>query len=91
MDSQQPFLRDADRGAMKRPAVAKKDDVADRLFDYQLVEKVRPLMLPAAKVHRSRQPPKGAVTAIKINAVNSVTALSERPAQTLEKSCRHAL
>jgi len=91
VNAQQASFGDADGGAMKRPAITKKDDIADRVLNYQTVEKLRPLVLRTAKIHCSRESPKCAVTTVKINAVYGVTSFSERPTQTVKKPCRQPL
>src|SRR5712671_5029004 len=89
--TQQTVFGDADCRAMQRPTITKKDDVADPLIDHQPFEKLRPFVLAAAKIHRSRKPPERAIAAVKINPVDSVAAVRKRPPETLEEACRHSL
>jgi hypothetical protein len=96
-----PFLDDvhADRPrycdpngrTMQRPAVAEQNEITDRIVDDQAVEKLRPLMLAAAEVDRTRKPPECLVAAVEINPVYSVAPRRERLSETREKTRGHPL
>src|SRR5260370_18001395 len=77
--TQQAGLGKADCRPMQRPTVTKKDDVADPLADHQPFEKLRPLVLAAAKIHRSGKPPERPISAVKINPVDGVAPVRTRP------------
>src|SRR5216683_2867316 len=89
--TQQTGFGDADCRAVQRPTIPKKDDVADALIDHQPFEKLRPFVLAATKIHRSRKPPERPISAVKINPVDGVAAVRKRPPETLEEACRHSL
>src|SRR6266404_9948149 len=89
--TQQAGFGDADRRAMQRPTITKEDDVADPLVDHQPLEKLRPFVLAAAKIHRSRKAPERPISAVKINPVDGVAAVCKRSPETLEEACRHSL
>src|SRR6266404_3719171 len=89
--TQQAGFGDADRRAMQRPTITKEDDVADPLVDHQPLEKLRPFVLAAAKIHRSRKAPERPISAVKINPMDGVAAVCKRPPETLEEACRHSL
>src|SRR5689334_4335409 len=91
VNSQRTALGNPYCGAVQRPAIAEQDDVADRPFDDQPIEKFRPLLRTAAKIDASREPPECPVAPIKINPANRVAALGESPTEALEKSRRHPL
>ena len=91
VNSQCAPLGDADGSSVQRPAIAEQNDVADRPLDDQPIEKLRPFLRTAAKIHGSRQPPECPITAVEINPVNRVAAPDERLTQTLEKSRGHPL
>src|ERR1700730_5883580 len=89
--TQQTGFGDADCRAMQRPTITKKDDVADPFIAHQPFENLRPFVLAAAKIHRSRKPPERAVAAVKINPMDSVAAVCEHPPEVLEEAGRHSL
>src|SRR5260370_41800391 len=91
VNSQGTPLGDADGSSVQRPAIAKQNDVADRPLDNQPVEKLRPFLRTAAKIHGSRQAPECSIAAVEINPVNRVTAPDESLSETLDKSRCHPL
>ena len=91
VNSQRAVLGDPDGRSVQRPAIAEEDNVADRPIEYQPIEKFRPFLRSAAKIHGSRQPPECSITAVEVNPVNRVAALGECVAEALEKSCGHPL
>src|SRR3984893_12516150 len=89
--TEQAGLGEADCRPMQRPTITKKDDVADPPADHQPFKELRPLVLAAAKIHRSGKPPERPISAVKINPVDGGAALRKRPPETLEEACRHSL
>ncbi len=82
---------DADRGAVQRPAVAKQDDVADRPFGDQAIEKLGPFVFAPAKVDAVGKPPEHSVAAVEVDPVHGMTAPLQRRSEPLEKPRRHSL
>jgi hypothetical protein len=84
-------LGDANSRAMQRPAVAEQNEVANRPVDKQTVKELRPFMLAAVEVDRTRKSPECLIAAVKIDSVHGVSARRERPPKAFKKSRRHPL